>query len=275
MWRAAQLITLLIGAELDAGPGASDARWASGTTVRSIELASRGGISVNDVETAIDRLLQVGVLVPDAAESASGSRASPGRDGLSGIVVRVASEYVSDGPAAAIAWSAVTEHLEGSAAALLVARALADHVERPGRPIVVPYSALASRTRYSEGMVKRGIAASIAAGVVRQRPSPGRAPAYEFSDWALGRAAAPGDRRGSPLSPEASGRRAPAASHYSEHVPGPPTPRGIAPVAGVLRASIAGVNFEIPAASGGELVVETVVDGRPVTARLILPGARQ
>jgi len=44
--------------------------------------------------------------------------------------------------------------------------------------------------------------------------------------------------------------------------------------AATLRASVAGVTAEIPAATGGELVVETIVDGRPVTARLIIPAVR-
>jgi hypothetical protein len=138
----------------------------------------------------------------------------------------------------------------------------------------VPYSALVSDTRYSEGMVKRGVAAAVASGVVVQRASPGRAPAYAFSDWALGRGEVPRDvaRLAADVPSIVSAAPAPAPYRHSEHRPAPPLPG--TDTTTVLRASIAGVSFEVPAASGGELVVETVVDGRPVTARLTLPAAR-
>ncbi|HEY0778270.1 MAG TPA: hypothetical protein VGD56_09915 [Gemmatirosa sp.] len=272
-WRAAQLTALLVGADADAGPGGVDARWAHGVRVRPFDFASRAGISATEVGDALHRLLDLGVLEP--VGETSDAMVGEANGVLDDRTVRVAAAYVTDSRAAAIAWSAVVERLSGSAAALLVVRALADHVDRPGRPTVMPYSALARATRYSEGMVKRGVAAAVAAGAVVQRGSPGRAPAYTFSEWALGRAAVSGPvtsraadtpdvvRSASP--PAATQRRDAGAS-----MAGPSD----AHTTGTLRASVAGVSFEVPTVSGGELVVETVVDGRPVTARLILPAAR-
>ena len=261
-WRAAQLVALLIGADLDGGPGGPTADWERGTSVRVSDLASRAGISIGDTAGALRILGAAGVLW-------SGETASPAPlpDDVSGVVVRVAPECVTDGPAAAVAWAPVTAALRGSAAGLLVARALAGATDRPAHPTVVPYGELAAATRYSEGMVKRGVAAVLDAGAVVQHPCRGRAPAYVFSDWALGR----GERAGEPAvsastpmmsTAPASGAALAAAS--------------LAPALGtaVLRASLAGVQVEVPAVTGAEVVVETVIDGRPVTARLIIPATR-
>lgn len=272
-WRAAQLTLLLLGVDLDTGSGSAAARWERGVSAGPFDLASRAGISESEIERALERLLQAEVLAGDAGSPAAGKVAF--RSQRDGIVLRVAPEYVTDGPAAAVAWSAVTEHLAGSAAALLVARALADLVDRPDRPTVVPYSALARGTRYSEGMVKRGVGAAVAAGVVVQRASRGRAPAYAFSDWALGRveSSARGPRLQAP-SQEASKSQIGLASSGQRVAPTPSLLLGTAPASTTLRASVAGVSVEVPAATGGELVVETVVDGRPVTARLTIPAVR-
>lgn len=267
-WRAAQLTALLIGADVDASPGAVSARWGAGVPVRSIDLASRAGLALGDVEVALRDLLRLGVLRSTDGEG-SADHACSATEAHAGFAVRVAPEYVHDGPAASVAWPSVAARLAGSAAALLVTRALADCIDRPGRPVVVPYSVLAAATRYSEGMVKRGIAAAIAADVVLSRPSVGRAPTYAFTEWALGRGdepavAPPPARLAPPASrPETSGVALDARLAN-------PT----APVTGVLRASVAGVSVEVPSATGGELTVETVVDGRPVTARLTIPPIR-
>lgn len=139
-------------------------------------------------------------------------------------------------------------------------------MDRPGHPAVAPYSVLCRATRYSEGMIKRGIAAAIAAGVVTQHASIGRAPAYVFSDWALGRVDVP--------VPSRTARAVEPPSPTAPAVLPPESQRSAGVTTGMLRASVAGIEAEIPAATGGELVVETVIDGRPVTARLIIPAAR-
>lgn len=271
-WRAAQLTALLIGVDLDAGPGSAAARWKVGTPVRSVDLASRAGLPTSDVEAALHALLQLGALRPaDAADDPA-----PGIQGVeavelrAGAALQVAQEYVSDGPAASVAWAAVTSRLAGTAAALLATRALADCIDRPGRPVVVPYSLLATATRYSEGMVKRGIAAAVAAEVVIVRASAGRAPTYAFTEWALGRGDAP------------NAARAPAHIRADVSVPdvlgatkAGPAADSATPHLGVLRATVAGVSIEVPSVTGGELSVETVIDGRPVTARLTIPPLRR
>lgn len=255
-WRAAQLVALLLGADLDGGPGSAAVRWDEGVPARPLELASRAGIPIDEAERAVARLIRAGALLLHDGE------VEP-RDGS---IVRVPTACITDGPAAAVSWATVTSALAGSAAALLVARALADHTDRPGHPAVVPYSVLCRATRYSEGMIKRGVAAALTAGVVTQQPSVGRAPAYAFSDWALGRVDAPAPSR------TARAVEPPALTTPTLR---PPTSSPSAGVAtGMLRASVAGIEAEIPAATGGELVVETVIDGRPVTARLIIPAAR-
>lgn len=267
-WRAAQLTALLIGADVDAAPGAAAARWGTGVSVRSMDLASRAGLALGDVEGALRDLLRLGVLRSAGSEGpADHTRDAP--ELCAALAVQVAPEYVHDGPAASVAWPAVAARLSGSAAALLVTRALADCIERPGRPVVVPYSTLAAATRYSEGMVKRGIAAALEADVVVSRPSAGRAPTYAFTEWALGR----GDEPAVAPSPARLPESAPRPSIAGE-VPAERAIATTAPAAGVLRASVAGVSVEVPSATGGELTVETVIDGRPVTARLTIPPIR-
>ncbi|MDQ6925356.1 MAG: hypothetical protein M3154_03875, partial [Candidatus Eremiobacteraeota bacterium] len=140
---------------------------------------------------------------------------------------------------------------------------------------------LAAPTRYSEGMIKRGVVAVLDAGVVVQHPCRGRAPAYAFTDWALGRVAdPPAYPQPSPQTTAGVGQGLPPAA--ASPVVAPPMARAGVPMStaptidrsGLLRASIAGVEVEVPAATGAEVVVETVVDGRAVTARLIIPAAR-
>jgi hypothetical protein len=233
-----------------------------------MNLASRAGLALGDIEVALRDLLRLGVLRSADGEGWA-DQACNATEPHAELAVRVAPEYVHDGPAASVAWPGVAARLAGSAAALLVTSALADCIDRPGRPVVVPYSVLAAATRYSEGMVKRGIAAAIAADVVVSRPSAGRAPTYAFTEWALGRgeepAVAPTPARLATLAsrPEVSGV-----------APNAPTVSRTAPATGVLRASVAGVGVEVPSATGGELTVETVIDGRPVTARLTIPPIR-
>lgn len=265
-WRAAQLVALLVGADLDGGPGGTAAVWERGTPVRVAGLASRAGITTVDVEAALGALGRAGVLWCDDGEGTA-----PLSIDDAGRAVRVAEDCVTDGPAAAVAWPAVTAALAGSAAGLLVARALAGATDRPGHPTVLPYGDLVRATRYSEGMVKRGVAAVLASGAVVQHPSRGRAPAYAFSDWALGRgamSATPG-----PAPSAATPGAGPAVAPLP--VASPPAP--VAVVASgtpVLRARLAGVDVEVPAATGAEVIIETVVDGRPVTARMIIPAVR-
>lgn len=288
-WRASQLTALLIGADLDAGPGGDAARWDAGVAMRPLDLASRAGLSAGEIEAALDRLREAGVL-----HLVEGDAAPESPSGGPGALVRVAPAFVTDGPAAAVAWGPVTQALSGSAAGLLAVRGLAGLLDRPGRATVVPYAALVRATRYSEGMVKRGVAAGVDAGVVVHHPSRGRAPAYAFADWALGRvdlsAALPGapyvgraDRQPS-QPPVGSRSHAPAAPAKSPtHTPArPPVDAGhgaerrLSGVLGdgMLRARIAGVDIEVPAASGAEVEIETVVDGRPVTARVKIPPVR-
>ncbi len=274
-WRAAQLVALLVGAELDGGPGAATAGWEGGTTVRVADLASRAGVVPAEVEDALRRLGRAGVL-----RAEEGGEVGPASDDYAGVCVRVAADCVTDGPAAAVAWPTVTAALAGSAAGLLVARALAAATDRPGHPTVVPYGDLARATHYSEGMVKRGVATVLASGAVVQHPCRGRAPAYAFSDWALGRGTAraavdvPAEvARVAPPStaPRQAGALPPVAP---QPVPSRRTASAFAALPPVLRARVAGVDFEVPAETGAEVVVETVIDGRPVTARLTIPAAR-
>ena len=233
------------------------------------DLASRAGITTVDAEAALGALGRAGVLWCD-----EGRGPSPLPADHAGRTVRVAEDCVTEGTAAAIAWPTVADALRGSAAGLLVVRALAAATDRPGYPTVVPYGDLVRATRYSEGMVKRGVAAALDAGVVGQHPARGRAPAYAFSDWALGRGTAP-----APSAPV----RAPVAPPVSAApVSNPPLSAsaalgsvpGTAVASGMLRARLAGVEVEVPAATGAEVVIETVIDGRAVTARMIIPAAR-
>lgn len=276
-WRATQLVALLVGADLDGGQGGAAEQWDRGTRIRALDLAARGGMTVGDADEAIRALWAAGVLWADHA-----GEPGPLPDDVAALLVRVVDDCVTDGAAAAIAWPVVTAALAGSAAGLLVARALAELVDRPGHPTVVPYGALAAPTRYSEGMVKRGVAAVLDAGVVVQHPCRGRAPAYAFTDWALGRVAGPPPSPHSHPQPAAGAGRglppavaSPAVALMGGRA-GVPTPAAPAPIdhSGLLRARIAGVEVEVPAATGAEVVVETVVDGRAVTARLIIPAAR-
>lgn len=267
-WRAAQLVAFLVSVDLDAGPGGPAARWDVGTVARIADLASRTGLDGSEVERALVRLGEAGVFV-------RGGDHGP-FDGIDvrsdDVLLTVSPACVTEGPIASVAWGPVADALTGSPAALLVARALAGCTDRLERPAVVPHATLVRATRYSEGMVKRGVAAVRRAGVVSHHPSAGRAPAYTFSNWALGRAAArdvalpPPSAKSRPSSNVASADDSRGASRV-----GP----SAVDVSAVLRASLAGVHVEVPAVTGGELVVETVIDGRPVTARLTIPRVSQ